>query len=75
MKEYCKQVYGEKDFLKRRLAYLSIRRKFRSYIVSRRVDKEIVLPVQACGLRYIPKEQLEDFYSMETGFKTGAFVW
>ncbi len=77
-KEYCEQVYNEKDFLKRRLAHLSIRRKFRSYIVSVRVDKEIVLPAQVCGLRYVPEEQLEDFYSMETGFLTGeteAFVW
>jgi len=77
-KKYCEQVYGEKDSLKRRLTYLSIRRKFRSYIVSTRVDKEIVFPPQVCGLRYIHHEQMEDFYSMETGFVTGAtkaFVW
>lgn len=77
-KEYCKRVYGEKDFLKRRLTYLSISRKFRSYIVSVRVHKEIVLPAEVCGLRYIPQEQLKDFYSIETGFRakvSGTFVW
>lgn len=77
-KNYSEQVYSEKDFLKRRLAYLSIRREFRSYIISVRTDREIVLPAQVYGVRYIPREQLKDFYSLETGFVTRAplaFVW
>ncbi|MEQ9716527.1 MAG: CRISPR-associated helicase Cas3' [Candidatus Asgardarchaeum sp.] len=77
-KEYCEKVYGERNFLKRRRAYLSIRKKFRSYIISVRIDKKIALPTQVCGLRYIPQGQLEDFYSIETGFGadvTGTFVW
>jgi len=77
-KKYCEQVYGEKDFLRRRRAYLSIRKEFRSYIVSVRIDKKIVLPAQVCGLRYVPQEQLKDFYSIETGFRAdvaGTFAW
>ena len=74
--KYCEQIYNEKkDFFKRRLAYLSIRRKFRNYVVSVRVDKEVVLPAEVCGFRYIPQGQLEDFYSVETGFGAGTFVW
>ena len=77
-KKYCEQVYGEKDFLRRRRAYLSIRKEFRSYIVSVRIDEKIVLPAQVCGLRYVPQEQLKDFYSIETGFRAdvaGTFAW
>ena len=76
--EYCEKVSGEKNFRKRRLAYLSIRRKFRSYIISARINKDIVLPAQVCGFRYIPQGQLKDFYSIETGFgaeAAGTFVW
>jgi len=73
--KYCKQVYNEKDFLTQRYAYLSIRREFRNYIISVRRDKKIILPAEVCGLRYIPKEQLEDFYSIETGFKTDTLIW
>lgn len=77
-KEYCERVYGERNFLKRRRAYLSIRKKFRSYIISVRINKKIVLPAQVCGLRYISQGQLEDFYSIETGFGAEvaeAFMW
>jgi len=77
-KWYCEKVHNERDFLKRRHNYLSIRRKFRSYIISVRVNKETILPAEVCGLRYIPQNQLNDFYSMNTGFRMGTdefFAW
>lgn len=72
--KYCKEVYGEKDFLKRRYAYLSMRGKFREYIISIKNDKKTVFPPEKCGLRYIPQEQLKDFYSIETGFKGNMLI-
>lgn len=76
-KTYCNQVHKEKDFLKRHYAYLSIRKEFRNYIISVRNDKKVLIPPEECGLRYISKEQLEDFYSVETGFKTDVdtLIW
>ena len=76
-KIYCNQVHNEKDFLKRRYAYLSIRKEFRNYIISVRNDKKVLLPTEKCGLRRISQEQLEDFYSIETGFKTDVdtLIW
>ena len=40
-------------------------------------NKKISFPPEICGLRYIPQEQLEDFYSIETGFETDidTLIW
>jgi len=75
-KEYCNRVYSEKDFLTKRYNYLSIRKKFRDYIISIRKGKEVILPEIVCGLRYVPQTQLADFYSLEVGFKPETnLIW
>lgn len=74
----CEKVHKERDFFKQGHNYFSIRRKFRSYIISVRVNKETILSTEVCGLRYIPQNQLNDFYSMNTGFRMGTdefFAW
>ncbi|HOV21334.1 MAG TPA: CRISPR-associated helicase Cas3' [bacterium] len=65
---YCKKIYEERDFLIRRNNYLKIRKEFRSYIISIRNYKDIFLPSEVCGMRYIPKNEIKNFYSPETGF-------
>ena len=73
---YCKEVYQEKDFIKRKIKYLSIRKDFKNYIISVRKDKKTIFPAEVCGISYVPKEQLDDFYSMDTGFKGEVeLVW
>ncbi|RKY40734.1 MAG: hypothetical protein DRP76_01295 [Candidatus Omnitrophota bacterium] len=73
---YCKEVYQEKDFIKRKIKYLSIRKDFKNYIISVRKDKKTIFPTEVCGISYVPKGQLDDFYSMDTGFKGEVeLVW
>jgi CRISPR-associated endonuclease/helicase Cas3 len=73
---YCEEVYKEKNFIKRRIAYFSIRKDFKNYIISVRKDDKIIFPAEVCGISYIPKNQLDDFYSMDTGFKKEIeLVW
>ena len=75
--EYCNRVYNEKNFIQRKYNYLSIRKEFRNYVISIRKNKNIVFPPKVCGLHYVSQEQLGDFYSRETGFKTDVdtLIW
>jgi CRISPR-associated endonuclease/helicase Cas3 len=73
--KYTKDVYEEKNFLKRHYAYLSIRRKFRSYIMSIRKKEGINLPPIISGMGYVTKNQLTEFYSLETGYQLKTSIW
>lgn len=73
---YCNEVYKESNFLYRKYIYFSIRKQFREYIISIKKDKRVVLPPKVYGFHYIPQNQVEDFYSMDTGFKTDVdLIW
>ena len=63
---YSNEVYGEKDFLKRRNAYLPIRKRFQDYLLSIRVRKEgFNIPI-VNGMGFV--QYSDQRYSMETGF-------
>ncbi len=83
LKQFKEQVLYEKDFKKRREAFLTWRRVFHERLITPRIERAIQnLPPVLEGskdLHFIPKDQVEDFYDLETGFKwqpgEDACVW
>lgn len=76
-KFYEDNVYCEKDFIKRREKYYSIRKEFRQYIISIRKIKDDLLPPIVNGMGYVTREQLDKYYDLKTGYKRidGAWIW
>ncbi len=74
---FVKNVLEEKDFRKRYLEYVAMRKDLRSYIIS--VPKKYVPTLPDCyGIKYVPLDSLEMFYDRDTGFRRdeeGAEVW
>jgi len=73
LQQFKEQVLQEKDFKKRRRAYLIWRKAFHERLITPRLERAIQhLPPEVEGsreLHFIPPDQLEDFYDLETGFK------
>ena len=66
------------DRWERRMAFKALRGEFYPYVISVQVLKVLEnLPPEVCGFRYIPKEQLDQWYDLETGFKVkgGKRAW
>jgi CRISPR-associated endonuclease/helicase Cas3 len=56
---------------KRKQGFLNIRGKFYSYVISvftRKASKN--LPPEVSGIRFIPRNQLNEYYDLETGYTT-----
>lgn len=68
-KKYIKEIIKEKDFRKRRNNYLSIRKDFKSYIIS--IPKRLSKGLEQINehLLKIPYSQLQLYYDDDTGFK------
>lgn len=73
LQQFKEQVLQEKDFKKRRKAYLIWRKAFHERLITPRLERASQhLPPEVEGsreLHFIPENQLEDFYDLETGFK------
>lgn len=73
LQQFKEQVLQEKDFKKRRRAYLICRKAFHERLITPRLERASQnLPPEVEGsreLHLIPQNQLEDFYDLETGFK------
>jgi len=76
---FVEEVLKERELNRRRLNYLKLRRKVRSYIIS--VPKVCATRLPEEGdIRYVPLEELTTYYDPDTGFRrkdcTGGFeVW
>lgn len=58
------------DRWKRRMVFKAMRGEFYPYVISVQALKALEnLPPEVCGFRYIPREQLDQWYDLETGFK------
>lgn len=58
------------DRWEKRTAFKAMRGKFYPYVISVQTSKVLEnLPPEVCGVRYIPRDQLEQWYDLETGFK------
>jgi CRISPR-associated endonuclease/helicase Cas3 len=71
-------IHAEEDRFKRKNEFLKIKKDFYDYVISillRKAQKN--LPPEISGIRFIPKEQLNEFYDLETGFKieSKASLW
>jgi CRISPR-associated endonuclease/helicase Cas3 len=76
-KQY-QEVVEINDPKKRKERFLEIRGKFYHYVISVLLSKaKENLPPEVSGIRFISKNQLNEFYDPETGFKTrsGVSVW
>jgi len=72
------EIIRIKELKERKQEFLKIRRKFYSYVISvlaRKAKKN--LPPEVSGFRFISKNQLQEFYDPETGFKAEAetLIW
>jgi CRISPR-associated endonuclease/helicase Cas3 len=65
---YQTTVIPEKEYLKRREAYLSLKRDFNSYTLSVPAKLLVGRLDDSYTPLYIPNEMLEEFYDPETGF-------
>jgi len=65
-----------KDIFERRLEFLKIRSDFYKYVISIPIRAEN-LPAIEYGFGYISKDNLDDFYDRETGYKikSGILLW
>ncbi len=84
LKVFKAQVLSEKDMLKRNNAYLKYRTRLHEHTIRPLMQRAIQnLPPTALGeregLRWIPYNQLDDYYDLKTGFKwqsgEKACVW
>ncbi|WP_213698187.1 CRISPR-associated helicase Cas3' [Acetomicrobium sp.] len=84
LKNFKSQVLTEKDMLKRNNAYLKYRTRLHEHMISPSIQRAILnLPPTVLGekegLRWIPYNQLGDYYDLKTGFKwqfgEKACVW
>ena len=73
MEEFKAQVLDERDFQRRRAAYLRHRKRLHDYIIRPLLQRAVQnLPPAVAdpdGLRWIPRGQLQDYYDPETGFR------
>ena len=73
LQQFKERVLQEKDFKKRRRAHLLWRKAFHERLITPRLERAIQnLPPkveESRELHFIPKDQVEDFYDLETGFK------
>jgi len=69
--EEFNRLREEKNLAKRRERFLAIRKDFYDYVVAVPIERVRSNRPQPCegNFYFIPKEQLEEFYSVETGFK------
>ncbi len=69
--EFIEKVYNEKDYQKRRLAFLKIKKEFRSYIISLPVElaKNYISPNEVYSGVFKPTCNAEHYYDKKTGFK------
>ncbi len=67
--KYQTTVAHEKDYLKRRQAYLSLKKDFSSYILSVPVKLVLGRLDDSTNPLRLPLEMLGEFYDSETGFK------
>lgn len=65
---YQTTVIAEKEYLKRREAYLSLKRDFNSYLISVPAKLVVGRLDDSFTPLYIPNEMLVEFYDPETGF-------
>jgi len=64
-----------KEHRKRKQEFLRIRRKFYSYVISVLLERaKLNLPPKVSGIMFISRDQLDEFYDIETGFKTEGGV-
>ena len=71
-KRFC-TIQESVDRWKRRIAFKAARGEFYPYVISVQALKALEnLPPKLCGLRYVPREQLDQWYDLETGFKVGS---
>ncbi len=81
MNEFKPQVLVEKDVTRRRVAYLQHRKRLHDCMIRPLLQRAAQnLPpaiVERDSLRWIPYEQLNDYYDLETGFKwlPGEKAW
>ncbi|WP_456325262.1 CRISPR-associated helicase Cas3' [Desulfonauticus submarinus] len=86
--KFCQEVVSEKDFKKRKKAFLAIKRDFNNYLLSILLRPNAILPPIQCGynIRTVSSEEIafEDteniknaYYSKETGFihEDILFAW
>jgi CRISPR-associated endonuclease/helicase Cas3 len=66
---YQSTVVNEKDFWKRRQAFLALKRNFSAYVLSVPAQLVVGRLDPATNPLYIPKDILGEFYDTETGFK------
>ena len=66
---YQTTVVNEKDFWRRRQAYLALKRDFSSYLLSVPTQLVVGRLDDTTNPLYIPKDMLAEFYDPETGFK------
>ena len=66
---YQTTVVNEKDFWRRRQAYLTLKRDFSSYLLSVPTQLVVGRLDDTTNPLYIPKDMLVEFYDPETGFK------
>jgi len=67
-----------KDFWKKREEYLKIKNKLQNYIISVNIkDLELNKPPMVNGIYYVSRNQLEEYYDTETGYKkiSSASIW
>ena len=71
-KRFC-TIQESADCWKRRTAFKAVRGEFYPYVISVQALKALEnLPPELCGFRYVPREQLDQWYDLETGFKVGS---
>lgn len=64
-----------KDIFERRNEFLKIRKKFYEYVISIPIDKaQKNLPPEIAGMRYVSKNQLNEYYDVETGYKVNPEI-
>ena len=69
---YCELLEIE-DLLERKKQFLKIKKKFYSYVISvvlRKAYKN--LPPEVNGIRFVSKNQLNNYYDIDTGFKINS---
>lgn len=72
------QIMTITEPLERKRRFWEIKRNFYHYVISVQLNKaKENLPPENLGIRYIAKNQLDDYYDLATGYKTTSevFIW
>jgi len=72
--QYHNRISNEKNYIKRKKLYAEIKKNLKNYVISILVNPNIVLPQQIGSIYYISRDNLNAFYSLETGFKKDIFL-